>query len=266
MSMRVNRVPGRPGPSFRRAVIAVTACVCLVAVLAGAVHGYVVILKNGQRIPAQKAYEIKGDQAWITLVTGTVTAIPLKMVDIVATERYNKLGFGSALTVEGLYDGVGTPQPTPTPPRPLGSIASIQPQGEKMLGSATPPTPTPTPGIKLHRTVYPDKRVDTAFKQIFDEEHLYLYRTSVGTRKNYFFVQVVTDSEQEVFHALKVVASAYTLIHKLHPELAPKAVELEMRTTAGKPAGTFRISLADAESLASGRAGVEKFYVEHVIF
>ena len=262
--MSVHSEDSRSGLHSRWTVLLVG--LCLVATLAGATQGYVVILKNGQRIPARQAYEIKGQQAWITLITGTVTAIPLKMVDVVATERYNKLGFGSALTVEGLYDASGTPRPTPTPPRPLGSIASIQSQGHSTLGSMFTPTPTATPGIKLQKTSYPDKRVDTAFKQIFDEQHLYLYRTSVGTTPKFFFVQVVTDSEEEVFHALKVVADAFALIHKLHPEMSPTAVELEMRTTAGKPAGTFRISLKDAQKLSAREISTEQFYVQHVIF
>ncbi|NIA09996.1 MAG: hypothetical protein GWP10_09780 [Nitrospiraceae bacterium] len=258
-----------PGPgtqrALRRCLILIVLSAFLVAGIAGATAGYVVILKSGQRIRAQKAYEIKGAQAWITLITGTVTAIPLKLVDVVATERYNRLGFGSALTVEGV--DTNRPAPTPTPEVSLGSIASIQPRGtNSILGSSVPPTPTPTPGIKLQRKLYPDKRVDAAFQRIFDEQHLYLYRTSVGTRSGYYFVRAITDSEAQVFHALKVVASAYTLIHKLHPELAPKAVELAMRTTAGKPAGTFRISLAQAQELTSGKIGVAQFYVSNVIF
>ncbi len=249
----------------RRSIVAIVLVTLLFAGLAGATTGYIVILKNGQRIRARKPYQIKGPQAWITLLTGTVTSIPLKLVDVVATERYNRLGFGSALTVEGIT--TGRPAATPTPKVPLGSIASIQPRGHSsILGSSVPPTPTPTPGIKLQKNPYSNKKVDAAFQRLFDAQHLYLYRTSEGTRPDYYFVQAVTDSESQVFHALKVVANAYALIHKLHPELAPKAVELAMQTTAGKPAGTFRISLAQAEELASGKVGVAQFYVSNVIF
>ena len=251
--------------SKRRTLLVLVVVALLFAGLASATTGYVVILKNGQRIRARKAYEIKGNQAWITLITGTVTSIPLKMVDVVATERYNRLGFGSALTVDGIV--TNRPQPTPTPVVPLGSIASIQPRGRSsILGSAIPPTPTPTPGIKLQKNPYANRKVDAAFQRIFDAQHLSIYRTSAGTRPDYYFVQAITDSESQVFHAIKVVANAYTLIHKLHPELAPKAVELAMQTTAGKPAGTFRISLAQAQELASGKMGVAQFYVSNVIF
>ncbi|NOZ79166.1 MAG: hypothetical protein GXP48_08325 [Acidobacteria bacterium] len=186
--------------TVRRSLILIMLAAFLFAGIAGATTGFVVILKSGQRIRAKKAYEIKGNQAWITLITGTVTTIPLNMVDVVATERYNRLGFGSALTVEGVDTNRAVP--TPTPIAPLGSIASIQPQGvNSVLGSSAPPTPTPTPGIKLQRSPYRNRRVDAAFQRIFDEQHLYLYRTSQGTRPDYYFVLATTDSEAQVFHA-----------------------------------------------------------------
>ena len=227
--------------------------------------GYVVILKNKQKIRASKPMKIVGKQVFITLSTGTMTAIPLNMVDIIATERYNKMGFGNALAIEGL-DFSGTPVPTPTPEVPLGSIVSIHAGTRPELGSSATPTPTPTPGIKLQTAPYPNKNVDEAFKQIFDANNLYLYRTSIGTRPNYYFVQAITDSEREVFHALTTVCKAYGMIRKLHPELAPAAVELEMKTTSGKAAGTFRLSPDDIQEINSGKISPEQFYVSHVIF
>ena len=227
--------------------------------------GYVVILKNGQRIPAREPMKIMGQQVFITLMTGTMTAVPLKMVDIIATQRYNKLGLGSALTIDEL-EFKPTPGATPTPKVPLGSIVSLDAGRDAELGTTTTPTPTPTPGIKLQDVPYPDPKVDKAFRAILDSRKLYLFRTSVGTRPDYFFIQASTDSEKEVFHALKVVAEAYAMIAELHPEIAPAAVELEMVTTASKPAGTFRLTREQAEELRSGAVRPEEFYVTHVIF
>lgn len=267
MRHRVNKPAGEnprrvPREGYVRALLA---AILLVAVTVGAASGYIVILKSGQRIRAREPFTIKGKEAIIVLVTGTLTAIPLDKVDIVATQRYNKLGLGDALTVEGL-DAVDAPPPTPTPRRALGSYVTLQTQASSELGSVETPTPTPTPGIKLQNTPYPNSKVDEAFKQVFDQHHLYLVRTSVGTRPNYYFVQAVTDSQNEVFNALKAVAAGYTVIHDLQPEMAPTAVELQMVTTSGKPAGTFRLSLAEARTLASGKVGVETFYVKNVIF
>jgi len=254
----------RRAPRARR-LAALLGVVLLVALTVGATTGYVVILKNGQRIRAREPFTIKGKEAIIVLVTGTLTAIPLEKVDIVATQRYNKLGLGDALTIEGL-GGVNAPQPTPTPKRALGSYVTLQTQDSAELGSIETPTPTPTPGIKLQNTPFPNTKVDEAFKQVFDQHHLYLVRTSIGTRSDYYFVQAVTDSETEVFNALRAIAAAYSVIHNLQPTMAPAAVELEMVTTSGKPAGTFRISLDQAQALESGQVGVEAFYVKNVIF
>ncbi len=228
-------------------------------------RGYVVILKNGQRIPAREPMKIMGQQVFVTLMTGTVTAVPLTMVDIIATQRYNKLGLGSALTIDEL-DINPAPIATPTPKVPLGSIVRLDAGRQPVLGTTTTPTPTPTPGIKLQDVPYPDPKVDKAFRTIFDNRKLYLFRTSVGTRPGYFFVQAITDSEKEVFHTLKVVAEAFAMIAELHPEIAPAAVELEMITTSNKPAGTFRLTAEQAEELRSGKVSPEQFYVTHVIF
>jgi hypothetical protein len=245
-------------------------CACLVALLLVAVlvaaEGYVVVLKNGHKIRCRETMRIEGSNVIITLVTGTVASYPLQLVDIVETERYNKLGLGNALLIEELSLS-GTPVPTPTPKQSLGHYASIDASRKNpVLGSTTPPTPTPTPGIKLQMAAYHDERVEQAFSKVFDDQNLYIYKTSVGTKSNFFFVQTVTDTEREVFEALRIVTEAYTLIHRLHPEMAPAAVELKMIQTTGRPAGTFRLSPERAGELADKHTSVEQFYVNYVIF
>jgi len=228
--------------------------------------GYVVVLKNGHKVRCREPMRIEGSNAIITLVTGTVASYPLAQVNIVETERYNQMGFGDALLIDEL-SLAGTPMPTPTPKMSLGRYASIDAsKNNPELGHTIAPTPTPTPGIRLLTVKYHDDRVDQAFTKYFDDSKLYIYRTSAGTRPNFYFVQTVTDSEREVFAALRVVAEAYTLIHRLHPEVSPGAVELQMIQTSGKPAGTFRINADQAIELADEKSSVEQFYVTHVIF
>lgn len=237
--------------------------VIALAVVAAAANGYVVILKNGSKIRASKPLEIKGAQAIITLTNGTVTSIPLNQVDLIETERYNQLGLGDAILLGGVGDQ--TPRPTATPTAPLGSSGSLAGLGA-MLKRQTTPTPTPTPSIGLHGAPYSDGRVIEAFTNLFDQKHLYLYKTSVGTRSDIFFVQVVTDSQREVFHALKTVAEAYSLIHELEPNLAPARLELQLVTSVNRAAGTFRIAPEQADVLASEKVSPAEFYLKHVIF
>ena len=104
------------------------------------------------------------------------------------------------------------------------------------------------------------------FAAFFEDRRLYVYRFSVGTKPQYLFVQVVTDNEREVFKALGILAEAYAAVHELHQRIAPLAVELEMVSTSGRPAGTFRITPRMAKDLATGVVAVEQFYVSNVIF
>lgn len=248
----------------RMTILAVAVLVVALVSTVLATEGYVVILKNGHQIRCRQPLRIEGDQAILTLVTGTVASYPVDYVDLVETERYNQLGLGDALLVEELT--VGTPVPTPTPKQALGDVVTLNVKKNPELGSTTSPTPTATPGIKLQPVPYHEQRIDRAFSQFFDDRGLYLYRTSAGTQPDYFFVQVVTDSQREVFLALRTVAEAFALIHDLHREIAPSAVELQMVQTSGKAAGTFRLTPEMAEQLVSDKIGIEQFYVKNVIF
>ena len=245
--------------------IGIATVVVVAAAAAAAASGYVVILKNGSKIACRDPLRIEGGNAIITLVTGTVASYPVDQVDVVETERYNQQGLGDALVIDEL--SLGTPIPTPTPKQSLGRFASIDAGNrDPELASKYVPTPTPTPGIKLQPQAYHDQRVDQAFTRYFDQRNLLLYRTSAGTRPEYFFVQVVTDSQREVFEALRVVTDAFSLIHKLQPELAPAAIELQMIQTTGRAAGTFRVTPEMARTLAEKQTSIEQFYVSHVIF
>lgn len=251
---------------MRRSVVLFCSLVLMVAAVVAAASGYVIILKNGSRIRAREPLKIEGRNAIITLITGTMTSYPLDQIDLVATERYNRMGFGDALTIDGLGEET-RPMPTITPTRPLGSLAQLDTSlGGPVLGSTVEPTPTPTPGITLRNRAYHDPRVEQAFAQILDDKKLYQYRTSVGTQPDYLFIRTVTDTQREVFKSLQVVCEAFTLIHDLHPEISPAVVELEMVTLSNKPAGVFRIMPEDAKMLSSGETSVEQFYVQHVMF
>jgi hypothetical protein len=242
----------------------ITVLVVAVAAAASA-SGYVVILKNGYKIPCRDPLRIEGGNAILTLVTGTVASYPVDQVDVIETQRYNQQGLGDALVIEEL--SLGTPIPTPTPKQSLGRFASIDAGNrDPELSARYVPTPTPTPGIKLQPQAYHDRRVDQAFTKYFDDRNVLIYRTSAGTRPEYFFVQTVTDSQREVFEALRIVTDAFALINKLQPELAPAAIELQMIQTTGRAAGTFRITPEMARTLADKQTSIEQFYVNYVIF
>jgi len=251
----------------RLRIIGLVAAVLLVVAVVAAAQGYVVILKSGHKVRCKEPMTIQGPNAILTLATGTVTSYPLALVDLIETERYNQLGLGDALMIEELSVH-GTPIPTPTPYTSLGQHATIDAGGADYptLGTTIEPTPVPTPGIKLQSEKYHDERIDQAFAKIFDDKDLLIYRTSQGTQSDFFFVQTTTDSEREVFEALEAVAEAYALIDRIHKNLSPAAVELEMIQTSGKPAGTFRLTPDLAKELADGTTPTQTFYIKNVIF
>jgi len=251
----------------RLRVLGLITTILLALVVSAGAEGYVVILKSGHKLRCKEPLRIEGPNAIITLATGTMTSYPIALVDLVETERYNQLGLGDALVIETV-EGEGQLLPTPTPRVSLGKRASIDAGGiaGPTLGVVEEPTPVPTPGIKMRTTMYHDKRVVDAFSKIFDDKNLLIYRTSQGTQPEYLFVQTNTDSEREVFEALETVAEAYLIIHSLHNEIAPAAVELEMIQTSGKPAGTFRLTPVLADELVNGDTPTQAFYINHVIF
>lgn len=249
----------------RSFALAAVILILVVAQLFGAA-GYVVILKNGHKIRCKEPMQVEGDVAIITLVTGTVSSYPLNQVDLIETERYNQQGLGNAVEIEELTVAAD-PLPTPTPRKSLGRFVTLDSmQRNPELTTTLAPTPTPTPGIRLQTYPYHDERVTRAFEKVFDDEKLYLYHTSGGTQPRYFFIQAVTDSEDQVFHALETVCQAFYLIRQADPEIAPEVVELQMVQTSRKAAGTFRITPEDAESLLDGSISVQNFYIRNVIF
>jgi hypothetical protein len=248
-------------------VVSLVVTILLVGSMIASAGGYVVILKSGHKVRCKEPMRIEGPIAMLTLATGTLASYPLVLIDLVETERYNQLGLGDALMIEEL-SVEGQAIPTPTPKTSLGEFTTIGAGGEESqkLGSTVEPTPLPTPGIEMQTEKYHDERVDEAFAKIFDDKELLIYRTSRGTQEDYFFVQTTTDSEREVFAALEIVAEAFVLINRIHAEIAPKAVELEMIQTSGKPAGTFRLTPALAKELADGDTPTQTFYIKNVIF
>lgn len=251
---------------MKRFLVIISAILAIVLALSAGAEGYIVILRNGEHLRCREPMTIEGKNAILTLVTGQVASLALDKIDLIETERFNKLGLGDAYIIEELTVESDIP-PTPTPRPKLGSYASISdPGANPELGNAAPPTPTPTPGIKLQVNAYPDARVDAAFTEILDKKNLYLYRTSIGTQPGYYFIQAVTDTQREVFHALETVAEAYSMIASRNAEIAPEAVELRMVQTSGKIAGTFRLTVDMAHMLEKGEIEPERFYVENVIF
>ena len=223
---------------------------------------YVIILRNGARVVAKDKYQVKGPNALFVTKIGTYTSIPLSQVDVTATEKANSQGLGDAQLLAWVDAKKVEPTPTPTPP--ITALGHIQEGVAAKVGEAA--LPTPTPGITFRETRYHDPQVDEAFQQGLESYHLYLYRTSQGTKPGYLFIEISVNGQPETLKALMAVAETYQLLAKKAPDRLPERVELQMLNEAGKEAGVFRLSVADAAELATGKVTPENFYVQHVIF
>jgi len=224
---------------------------------------YIVILRSGARVVARDKYKIQGTNAVFQTKIGTFTSIPLTQLDVEATERVNGMGLGDAQLLEWVDAKKVIPTPTPTPPvAKLGHIKLGGLFGPE--GAAT--KPTPTPGVMFRDTHYKDAKVEQAFQQGLESYHLYLYRTSEGTKPAYLFIEIQVNGQPETLKALQAVTATYELLVQKAPDRTPERVELQMLNEAGKEAGVFRLSAADAAELVSGKVTAESFYVQHVIF
>ena len=235
----------------------------LVAATVAAQGAYVVLLRNGERLVARQKYVVKGSMALVTLRNGTLTSIPLSQIDVSATEKLNARELGDAVPLDWV-DQTGKPIATPTPTPSVARLGHL----DDTLAIPKGPVaqPTPTPGISLRGEVYPDKEVDEAFRQGLESYHIFLYRTSQGTRPHYYFMEVQVNGQPEVLRTLQAVTRTYHVLVADAPSRAPERVELQLINESGREAGVFRISPEDAAQLATGKVTPEDFFVQHVIF
>lgn len=241
----------------------VIAVLLLAGVASTAQAVYVVLLRNGDRLVAQEKYEVKGKSAWIKLKNGTLTSVPLALIDVKKTDALNARNLGDAVPLDWL-DQDERPVATPTPTPSVSTLGKLRPRVGAPVGDAA--RPTPTPGISYRAARFSDEQVDQAFQQGLESYHLYLYRTSVGTKPTYYFMEVQVNGQEEVLRVLQATAITYHLLADKAPERAPERVELQLLNESGREAGLFRMSPEDAADLATGAVTPEDYFVKNVIF
>jgi len=223
---------------------------------------YVIVLKSGKRVVGREKYVVKGNNAVIQLKNGAVMSLPLSQVDLPKTEQVNAEKLGDAVSLDWV-DGTEAP-PTPTPTPSVAGLGRIRSQVGQLFGEAA--KPTPTPGIMFRDSKYSDVQVEKLFQEGLESYHLYLYRTSAGTRPEYLFVEVSVNGQPEVLKALQAVSLTYHLLAQKSPERSPAQVEVQMINESGKEAGLFRLTALEAADLATGKVTAEDFFIKKVIF
>ncbi|MBI4917303.1 MAG: hypothetical protein HY825_15805 [Acidobacteria bacterium] len=223
---------------------------------------YVIVLKNGRRVVGREKYVVKGNSAVIQLKNGALTSLPLSQIDLPKTELVNSEKLGDAVSLD--WVDMQEVQPTPTPTPSVAGLGKIRSQVGRNSGETT--KPTPTPGIMFRDSKYSDVQVEKLFQEGLESYHLYLYRTSAGTRPEFMFVEVSVNGQPEVLKALQAIGLTYHLLAQNSPERCPAQVEVQMINESGKEAGLFRLTALEAADLATGKITAEDFFIKKVIF
>ena len=248
-------------------------CLILLAVLGTPCFGYIVYFKDGTNMAAKGPYRVEGDDALITLESGTETKVALSEIDELKTQRLNAIGVSDAVIIdEGqareYRPGEGRQIETDN----LRDVI----QRRRRLGDEAP-TLGEGSNEFLPETAagYPD--LTSAIRRPLDSQSLegdytdVLRRHDVGSFRVYqgatgtpgaLFVEVFTKDRAAVFDQLTALCSATVdLVDQGVSVLEVLLVDADRRR-----AGQFLLSAENAPLLANQRISAQEFFVQYVQF
>lgn len=254
------------------------ASLCLLLSLAGSspLAAYVVVLKDGSKIVADKEYEVRDGKAIITLPNGTETFIDAAEIDREATEQANRRGYGKAVVIEGSDTRQLKTAPPPEDRRQtLADVASpetrldrLEPQrreGRAREGVAARTPAGYTDLSSLPPRPFQDLDLAAEVQRFFRGQGIDgvdLYQGSQGDR---LFAEITTNSEASVFRALEVAAEALLAARDSHPGEV-SALEVFLATPDRERAGQFVLTPELARELVGGEVEISRFFVDNVQF
>lgn len=249
--------------------------VLLVSFSAAPLLAYTIYLKDGSRLIAKEAYEIQGDQAFITLQNGTRTSIDASEIDQERTREANQSSYGSALVLD---DGKLTELPSEDEPADEGSLTEIIGNRRSSVAARPParrPVPQdeaaaqPTDGTVDLRNLArrPSSNLDVAaeVQRIFRAQGVEQVLISQGTSSDRLLIDLTTNSEASVFRALEVAARALMHARDLYPSTST-VFEILLSTAEREHAGQFVLTRSLAQLLVDGDVDPSAFFIENVQF
>lgn len=249
--------------------------VFLVSLCAAPAFAYNIYLKDGSRLIAQEPYEIRGDQALITLQNGARTSIDASEIDVERTREANAGGYGSALVLD---DGKLTELPAEEEPQPEATLSDIVGDRRSTVVDRPParrPVPRPVEPKRptsdtvdlrsLPRRPFSDLDVAAEVQRIFRAQGVEHVLISQGTATNRLLVDLTTNSEASVFRALEVSSRVLLHTRDVYPA-ASTVFELLLSTAEREHAGQFVLTQSLARVLADGEVDPSAFFIEHVQF
>ncbi len=249
--------------------------ISFVSLAAAPLFGYTIYLKDGSRLIAKDAYEIRGETAYITLQNGTMTSIAASEIDEERTRGSNDGRYGSAVVMEER----GFRDITPESDEYRGQQQSLS----EMIGSrrtsaaSRPPAKRPVAeaqtverltggGVDLRglpRKPLSDMETAAEIQQVFRKQGVEQVLISQGTSEGRLLVDVTANSEAAVFRGLEAAALALLHARELAPGSSP-VFELLLATGERDPAGQFVLTSNLARELADGAVETSTFFIENV--
>lgn len=261
-------------PSLRTLAAALL-CLCLGLVWASPAAAYVVVLKDGSKIVAEKEYEIRDGKAIITLPNGTETFIDAAEIDREATEEANRRGYGKALVIEGSDTRqVKAPEPVERK-RTLADLASSEPRLDRLepqrredraRGNLAARTRAGYTDLSsLSPRPFGDLELAAEVQRFFRGQGIDGVELYQGSKADRLYAEITTNSEASVFRALEVAAEALLAARDSRPGEVT-ALELFLATPERERAGQFVLTPELARVLVAGEVEASRFYVDHVQF
>lgn len=246
------------------------ACALGLALVCSSVFAYSIVLKDGTRIVAKMKYTIRGDQAIITLPSGTETTYALSEIDVEQTVAANKQDVGTAIVIEGgKAQNLTTSAPAPAKTS-LQDLIQTRPGGlpEQRAANQT----RSAVGSERRERVDRSDRAPFRDTALANEIRAFLitrgaaadvYQGSTARRARLVFQ---TRAEGPVFKAMVAGATALIQIRQQYPDrIDAFEVLCEMPDGEGL-GGRFTLTPERAADLVSGRVDLTRFYVDNVEF
>lgn len=260
--------------SARRSVVLLTALVAALLVAGTAAADYVIYTKDGARIVAREKPTVQGNRLIFRTPLGAPQSITTADIDEERTDKANKEGYGGAYLLSETPERKVIESPGEKKP----SLSEYIRQNKKIMklpgeaGQGTPaesaaPAPVAPGGALASKLAGAggsplDLQATGTFMQAFEGVGLRGVRLSSLARG--VRLQVITDTEQQVFGAIAAAARGLKESRALGRPI--ERLEIYFVTSGGENAGKFDMSPDDADAILNGKITSTKYFVAAVIF
>ena len=237
---------------------------------------YTIYLKDGSQLVAQEKYVVQGNQALITLPSGTKTALKLSEIDVPRTETANQTNLGTAIVIEGgKATDLGHAAPPPPKKQTLADLIQKRAASAPEAAAGGAPTAPARPAAQRPRTTGLDSTVGRAplgTVELAEAIRSFVFGrgiTSVevlqGATARRPLLVFSTASEGQVFKAILASANALLAVRDQRPGEV-EGLDLVCNSPSGGRGGEFRLTPELAADLVAGRIEVPTFFVQYVQF